>query len=464
MAEPTLGEAYSNQGVYRNPQSSFGAFAQGLQAGGIMQQRREAKDQKINDLISKSVQVDPAQFISPLYGKAKEETVGFLQNAHKLRQQYGDRRFMYTPEFQQAKADYDMKIANWKAESAKFNERDKLAAQGKVIVDPNYLKAGKSDYNTWASYKNDLTGEYVDPNTGTSNVNAIPAYDLQKNIGNYFSSDDPYFYDIKGTTRKLGGGSNDFVVQWNLNPEKVKERAAVFANDHPELAASYLRTRPEEVKAISAQMVQEAAAQGRELKPENLAQGAAIRLVEQEMIKRLSKFREEKVNVPEYKDTGSGAGNKTQQKYNYTPTIAPAEVIKQVNVPFDPETGQIGVTGQLDVPIQEDSPFISVQYSGSEGDNKPLDIPLVTSKGKIVEELAPLGFSKPGNDWIFIGKKTVKINDKEVNMPKAINMTKDKEAAARIANYFGYKTVGEYIDFLNAKVGSNSTKKGKKLY
>jgi len=89
MADYTLGEAYANQGVYKNPQSSFGAFAQGLQTGELLKQRREAKDQKINEIISKSVQVDPSQFISPIYAKAKEETVSFIENAHKLRKQYG---------------------------------------------------------------------------------------------------------------------------------------------------------------------------------------------------------------------------------------------------------------------------------------------------------------------------------------------------------------------------------------
>jgi hypothetical protein len=38
-------------------------------------------------------------------------------------------------------------------------------------------------------------------------------------------------------------------------------------------------------------------------------------------------------------------------------------------------------------------------------------------------------------------------------------MTKNKKAAARIANYFGYDKVSDYIDFLDKKAGVQSTAK-----
>lgn len=345
MADYTLGEAYANQGVYKNPQSSFGAFAQGLQTGELLKQRREAKDQKINEIISKSVQVDPSQFISPIYAKAKEETVSFIENAHKLRKQYGDKRFMYTPEFQQAKADYDFKISNWKEESARFKDAEKAAASGVGIVDPNYLKAGKSsNYNDWISYKNPLTGEAVDPATGRSNVNIVPTYDTQANLPKYFPKDSPSLYSKKGVIKRLGGGSNDFIQQYELDPEKVNKMSEIFVKDHPEVADAFLRTRQEEVTAIMQQMAKEAQDAGRTVTPQNLAKAAAIRLVEQDMYGRLEKIREEKVNVPEYKPSTGGSGNP------YSTVGNPTAGTLTISTPTD-QKGKVE-TGQVDVPLQ----------------------------------------------------------------------------------------------------------------
>lgn len=438
MAEYTLGEAYSNQGVYRNPQSSFGAFAQGLQTGELLKQRKDARQQKEDELIAKSTLIDPEKYIPALYGAAKEETQKFIKAATELKGKYGS-RFIATPEFNQMKADYTYKLKNWEAESAKFNELDRAAREGKAVVDQNYIRAGKSsNFQDWINYKNDLTGEGVDPTSGRSNVNGVPTYDLQKNIGQYFNENDPSLYSINGGTRRLGGGSNDFVQIKNINPQVVRERAALFAKDHPELAAAYLRTRPEEVRAIAAQMVQEAAAKGQQLDPQTAIRGASIRLLEQDIMPRLQKFREEKVNVPEYKPSGGGGGS-TQKQWLYTPTTT-----KDINA-----SGEKSADLASRRAIPKDAPYISVQWTGTEMDNRDLTLPTATKDGEIPVKYQPLAFTKSGNDWIFIGGKTQKFGDVTKNTQEQINMSENKEAAARIANYFGYSSVKEYTDFLD---------------
>lgn len=349
MAEITLGEAIGNQGVYR-PESTFNTILKGLQTGMAMGQKKDAQDQKINELISKNVQVDPDKYIPSLYGKAKEETNKFLQTTYQLKKQYGDGRFMYTTEFQKAKSDFDYNLKNWQEESAAVKAL-KTAREKGAVVDNDFLNAAYSgDYNQFASYKNDLTGEMVDPATGRSNVQAVNAYDIQTNLPKYFPITDKGLYNIQGEKRKYGGGSNDFVVQWKLNPEVVKERASIFVKDHPEAVRAVLITRKQEVKDLMGQMAKEVQAQGTEPDPETLKLAAATKLVEQDISKRLQKFVEEKVSVPEYKPSSGGVGATTNvsEITDGSMTVAtPA---------YNPTTG-----AKVDNPITYDIP--TVQFS-----------------------------------------------------------------------------------------------------
>ncbi len=452
MAAPTLGEAIALQGVTK-PADNFGALVRGMQVGQMFKQRRQAGDAKVQKMISDGIQVDPASFPTRAhYERAKKDTEEYMMKAYERRKQVGDNRLVGDADFNQMKTDYLYKIENLKEDSKKAAEAIKLDREGKAWVDKDYINAANGSWEDYAAYKNEVTGEGVDPVSRRSNVTLVPKSDLVKISRDYFNVNDVSLYG-NNEGKIPYGGVNDYAIKYGIKPEDKRVLINQIVIDHPELAERYLKTDKARVLKRAEEMLQQSAASGNEILDLNLAKKeAAKEFLLEDIEKVIPKYRTEKIVVPEPKSTSGGDGGaKRKDKFQYTPTVLSQEklTVEHPSISGVTKTGQYG----------GDRPFVSVQYSSSETDNKPLDLPITTEEGEVLMEISPLGFTKVGNDWVFMGKNEVKYGGETELQDRSINMTKNKKAAARIANYFGYDKVSDYIDFLDKKAGVQSTAK-----
>ena len=459
MAAPTLGEAIALQGVVK-PADNFGALVRGMQTGQMFQQRRQAGDAKVQKMISDGIQPKPEDFPTRAhYERAKKDTEEYMMKAYERKKQVGDNRFLNDPDFQQLKTNYLYGIENLKADSKNAAELIKLKRDGKIWLDDDYERAANSSWEDYSKYNNQVTGERVDPVSRRSNVTAVPKSDLVKISRDYFNVNDVSLYG--NNEGKINyGGVNDYAIKYGIKPEDKRVLINQIVIDHPELAERYLKTDKARVLKRAEEMLQQSAAGGNEILDINLAKKeAAKEFLLEDIEKVIPKFRTEKIVVPEPKSTsgGSGGGAKRKDKFQYTTTTID-EVVKQNVLKPVPETG--GKWSVMGEKIETGTaPFVSVQYASSETDNKPLDLPVTTDEGEVLMEISPLGFTKVGNDWVFMGKNEVKYGGETELQDRSINMTTNKKAAARIANYFGYDKVSDYTDFLDKKAGVQSIAK-----
>lgn len=453
MAAPTLGEAIALQGVTK-PADNFGALVRGMQTGQMFQQRRQAGDAKVQKMISEGIQVDPASFPTRAhYERAKKDTEEYMMKAYERRKQVGDNRLVGDAEFQQMKTNYLYGIENLKEDAKKAAELDKLNREGKIWVDPDYIKAANSSWDEYASYKNDITGEGVDPVSRRSNVTAVPKVDLTGSVKAYFDPKDESLYS-KNIGNIRYGGVNDYAIKYAIDPEQKMARVNQMVVDNPALAERYLKMDKSRVDARAQAILKEQAAKGVEYLDINEARKAAAKeFLMADIDKLIPQYTVKDIRVPEPKSTSDSDGSaKRKDKFQYTPTVLNEEKLTVEH----PSISGVTKTGEYK---GVDKPFVSVQYSSSETDNKPLDLPVTTADGDVLMEISPLGFTKIGNDWVFMGKNEIKDGDNTELQDMSINMTKNKKAAARIANYFGYEKVSDYIDFLDKKAGVQSTAK-----
>jgi len=452
MAAPTLGEAIALQGVTQ-PADNFGALVRGMQTGQMFQQRREAGDAKVQKMISEGIQVDPASFPTRAhYERAKKDTEEYMMKAYERRKQVGDNRLVGDAEFNQMKTDYLYNIENLKADSKNAAELIKLKRDGKIWLDDDYERAANSSWEDYSKYNNQVTGERVDPVSRRSNVTGVPREDLVTIVKQSFDTKDESLYSKAGKKRQYGG-VNDYGIEYEIDPAQMMDRVNLLVQQHPALAEAYLKTKKNEVEARAKQILQEEAARGNQELDMGLAmKSAAKEFLKADIEKIVPKYVIKDIRVPEPKSTSGGDGGaKRKDKFQYTPTVLSQEklTVEHPSISGVTKTGQYG----------GDRPFVSVQYSSSETDNKPLDLPITTEEGDVLMEISPLGFTKIGNDWVFLGKNEVKDGNTTELQDKSINMTTNKKAAARIANYFGYEKVSDYTDFLDKKAGTQSTAK-----
>jgi len=301
------GEALALGGV-NNPQNTFQTALQGMQAGEVMRNRKAEKDAKADAILRESLVIKPDGYIPAIYSEVVAENERFIKDAQGLKEKVG-RNYTSSPEFAQRKAMYLSKMANFKEESDRFNSLNNAYRAGTQVVDRDYIDAGlQSDYKKYLSYKNELTGEGVDPNTGRANVRGVPSYNQADILKKNFSEDDIDLYNIEAETRGFKG-TKDYIQYYSINPDAVKRKVAVITNNQPEILDSYLIDHKADVNALMTKLANAEIARGGVPDPVLLRKAAARQLYEEDTMEQLKKKVGFKVDVPQYKPESSGSSS-----------------------------------------------------------------------------------------------------------------------------------------------------------
>lgn len=443
-----LAEGLSLQGRFGGGQIDPGSeLMKGYRIGQGIKQKQDQNKARYNDLVGIK---DPAQVHALYRDQYKQTGTDFLHELADAKQK--------NPRLSQSQANeiafkYKEKLARLEKQSKNAQSlQDELIKNDRL----GYRDVGQAiatgDWNKLKEYhKNPLSGVQVS-DQGDLYVDAEKPQNLSEYVDKNVHDQKMFsgFYTQQG--KRIKGDAYGDTYQYSMPDEKVQEQAQLSFT--PQVYRQVINQSPDEVQQTYDNMLRDASEQGMDTRDpmvqQQLQQAAAFNVYQTKYVKPRQVPVEREVRKRQPSQSDLSAGQKLRDKFIYART--------EEN-PAEREASKFTQAAGIGKYKNEGDEFISVQYAGSEGDNKPL----FTVDGSAMN---PLGFTYSDKDgYSLVGRKMVPHETTPPGTPdedkkfttqaesRRISLDRDKGTAARVATYLGFDDVSDMKRFLDKQRG-----------
>lgn len=455
--------------IFRPTDSGLGSGLQKIQADRD-RDRRILADQLAQDVKSKW-DVDNVKYFSPKKDALRQEGVDLYKKS----------RFGRVDQVEMAKHRQKWQQLQQEADASNFQAVEWQKQKANIEAD---VKSGKNELDTQASLKNLeilANPEKHVPDEVKAAGGVIPwraqnmgkyglvqAYDISKDQAELFKGLKPS--DESVSVKSVNGDYDAVTIKKAIPQKEIQARVVAGMNRGGEKGTRYTAHIMQQgadalVRSGVAQPGQDGLLydkQGNVLDNQQILAAG----IDEETVSAHSRTSESAMTVRDKQKSTTTPTEKRKNNFSYTPsTIDDTNPLYKTLQPVK-ESGAAGWLQRR--PTKESYPFVSVQYNKSEPDNKPLQVPI--SEGETIQTklIAPVGFIKKGNDWVFLGDEQMKAVGKtgderskekvDQNKPVQVNLSKEKAAAGRIANFLGFASVEDMTNHLNEQTGTKTSK------